>query len=97
MMTLLLIVASMIAGLVLGLLYFGGLWLTVHRVVQGRWSRGMLLVSFFGRAVLVIAGLYGVIVGLGGRWEVVALGMVGFMAARFILVRTWGPQSAVNA
>ena len=62
------------AGAGLGLVYFGGLWLTVHRIVQGTRGKGLLLLSWLARltlAALVFAALAregpgAVLAGLGG-------------------------------
>jgi len=91
-----LIALSFVIGSALGMLYFGGLWLTVQRVTEGCWSRRMLLVSFLARALLMMLALYGLMEGGGARWEAVALGSLGFVAARGVLVRTLGAQRAAG-
>jgi F1F0 ATPase subunit 2 len=79
-------------GVGLSVLYFGGLWLTVRRVVEGEWPRMLLLGSFVGRAGVVLLGFYLVILWMGERWELLAICLVGFIVGRTMLVRRWGPR-----
>lgn len=70
------------AGLLMGGLYFGGLWFTVNRVAGARNPQLLLGVSFLGRSALLLAAFYLLL--LPG-WEAAAGGMFGFLAAR----KTW--------
>jgi len=81
--------ASLSAGALLGLAYFGGLWWSLQRLPQGGLTRGWLALSFAVRMVVVLAG-FGVMVRLGGWWPPL-LGLAGFLATRAILVHRWGP------
>ena len=81
-------------GVGLSVLYFGGLWLTVRRVVAEDWPQALLLGSFVVRAGLVLLGFYLVILWMGERWELLAACLLGFVVGRTILVRRWGPRSA---
>lgn len=85
------VIACLAAGVVLGVLYFGGLWLTVRRVVEGRWSKTMLLMSFAVRAALILIGFYVILQVGGARWEGLALSLLGFMGTRLTLQRTLSP------
>ncbi len=71
-------------GIVLGLFYFGGLWLTVKRLPsinkQALWMMG----SFISRNLLVAAGFYPVV--LHG-WQFAVFCLLGFIAGRLILSR----------
>jgi F1F0 ATPase subunit 2 len=80
-------------GAALGALYFGGLWLTVRRVTDARRPKTMLLLSFLGRAAIVLAGFYAVTQVFRGQWEALAVAMLGFMGARSLLIRRWKPRS----
>jgi F1F0 ATPase subunit 2 len=75
------ILSAFVAGLGLGLFYFGGLWLTVRQVPTRRWPGLWVLASFVGRTVLCLVGFYLV---MGGQWEPLVACLVGFL-----LVRTW--------
>jgi len=81
-------------GVGLSVLYFGGLWLTVRRVVAGAWPRMLLLGSFVVRAGLVLLGFYFVIRWMGERWELLAVCLLGFIVGRTVLMHRWGPRSA---
>jgi F1F0 ATPase subunit 2 len=81
------------AGLLLGAIFFGGLWWTVRRVFAravGPW----LLGSFLVRTMLVLAGFYGI---AHGTWFGVPVGLVGFLAARIAVTRFTQARSAVGA
>jgi F1F0 ATPase subunit 2 len=82
------LVLALVAGFGLGLFYFGGLWLTVRRIPTTRHPALLTLGSFVGRTLLTLAGFYLV---MDGRWERLALCLLGFLAARTVLVRKWGP------
>jgi F1F0 ATPase subunit 2 len=72
------------AGLLLGAVFFGGLWWTVRRGVASEqpafWFFGSLLL----RMSLTLAVFYLV---AGGHWQRLLLCLVGFVVAR--LVVTW--------
>lgn len=83
------------AGAALGGLYFGGLWLTLRCALRTRGTTRWLLLSFAVRAVLALAGLYGVVQALGGRGAALALCLLGFMAARLVML--WGLRPRASA
>jgi F1F0 ATPase subunit 2 len=69
------------AGLVLGAIFYGGLWWTVHRIrtkTAGLWFVG----SFAVRTLVTLAGFYVV---AGGTWQGAAACLVGFLAARIVV------------
>ena len=80
---------SLGAGVVLGIFYFGGLWLTVRKLPQARQPVLLSLSSFFARLAVVLAGFYFV---MSGRWERVLVCLLGFLCVRFAAVRLWGPD-----
>jgi len=70
---------SLMAGIGLGIFYFGGLWVTV-RMLPGAQSPALLaLASFFGRIVVVLSGFYLV---MDGRWERLLTTVLGFFIVR---------------
>ncbi len=81
------------AGLGLGLLYFGGLWLTLRRLPTARHPQWLFAGSFFGRTLVCVALLYWL---AGGAWQNLVLMLAGFVVARSVL--TWrvgsGPRAA---
>ncbi|MGR9052145.1 MAG: N-ATPase subunit AtpR [Gammaproteobacteria bacterium] len=74
-----LLLTAFAAGVVLGALFFGGLWWTVRKGLAsarpGLWFFGSLLV----RSTAVAAGFY--IVG-GGQWQRLIACLLGFLAVR---------------
>lgn len=73
-----------VAGLVLGLVFFLGLWATVQRIARGSLSRVWLGVSFLLRLVVVGAGL--LLVARAGIWPL-AGALAGFLVARPLVTR----------
>jgi F1F0 ATPase subunit 2 len=71
-------------GAVLGLCYFGGLWLTVQRLPQTRRPALLTLTSFVTRTGLAALGFVAL---LGGDPLRLAVALVTFMAVRVVLVR----------
>lgn len=77
------IIAAVMAGLALGAIYFGGLWLTVRSVPTMGQPAFWFFVSFVLRMSAVLAGFYAV---MGGRWERLVACMVGFLLARTLSI-----------
>jgi F1F0 ATPase subunit 2 len=84
---------SALAGAVLGVLYFGGLWLTIQRMNRSQNPGFLLLVSFFLRSVLVIGGFYLI---SDGRLERLAAGMLAFFVTRFFFTKYLSPERNIN-
>ncbi|HVZ41976.1 MAG TPA: ATP synthase subunit I [Candidatus Kapabacteria bacterium] len=78
-----------VAGVLLGIVFFGGLWLTVRRGIVSQ--RPALL--FFGSMLLRTGGvLIGFYVVSGAHWERLLLCLVGFAVARLIVTRRTRPS-----
>jgi F1F0 ATPase subunit 2 len=75
-----------IAGIGIGLFYFGGLWVTVKRLPTTRHPALLTLGSSMGRTGLSLLGFY---VAMGGRWERLLACLIGFLVARHFSVRRW--------
>ena len=80
---------ALAAGFALGLLYYGGLWLTVRRLPHSSHPGPLFLSSFVLRTVVVVAGLFMI---TRASWIPLALAMVGFLVVRIVLVRSLGPD-----
>ena len=80
---------AFLAGLALGLVYFGGLWLTVQRLPTARRPGLLAALSLILRLGFVLGGFYLV---MGGRWERLLACLAGFLLMRALLVRRLGPQ-----
>ena len=79
---------ALAAGMGLGSLYFGGLWVTVRRAAQGRPGGPGLLASLLLRLALIAAGLHLV---AGHRWQDYLAALLGILAARGYWTRRLGP------
>jgi F1F0 ATPase subunit 2 len=79
---------ALFAGVLLGTMFFGGLWWTVRQGVSAkrpaRWFLGSLLL----RTGIVLAGFYFV---ASGHWERLLLCLLGFVIAHFMVTRFTGP------
>jgi len=75
------------AGLLLGAVFFGGLWWTVNRGLSSPRPAVWFLGSFLLRMGLIVAGFYFV---SGGHWERLLACAVGFLAARLLV--TWATR-----
>jgi F1F0 ATPase subunit 2 len=72
------------AGLMLGAIFFGGLWWTVRKGVASTRPALWFLGSLLLRMSIALAGLY--LVG-HGHWERLLICLLGFIVARFVV--TW--------
>ena len=82
------LVVALVAGVGLGLFYFGGLWLTIERLPQSKSPALFAMISFVGRTVLTLVGFYYV---MGDSWQRLVACLVGVVVARVVLVRRLGP------
>jgi F1F0 ATPase subunit 2 len=85
--TLILVLAWM-AGLLLGAIFFGGLWWTVRKGVASPRPALWFLGSVLVRMSIVLAGFY--FVGRG-HWDRMLVCLLGFVIARFLVMRLTGP------
>lgn len=78
------------AGGLLGVIHFGGLWLTVRRLPQisrpALWMGGSLLL----RGLVVLAGFYFIV--LAG-WPATVAALAGFIAVRLLFGRRLRPDT----
>jgi F1F0 ATPase subunit 2 len=77
------IIIPLSLGIVLGALFFGGLWLTVRKAVGSTYSALWFLASSLLRTGLVLAGFYYV---ADGHWQRLFICLLGFIAARFLVL-----------
>lgn len=90
-------ILAVAAGAGLGAFYFGGLWWTLGRILDSlspasepKVPFGLALGSFVVRTVITLAGFYLV---ANGDWIRLLLCLAGFLLARTVLVRRWGPRA----
>lgn len=77
-------VAALLAGGLLGGAFFGGLWWTVRRGALSPTPARWFLGSLFVRTAIVLAGLYAV---GAGQPLLLGLCLLGFLLARTIVLR----------
>ena len=79
---------ALVTGVLLGVMFFGGLWWTVRKGFSSKqpalWFFGSLLL----RISIALAGFYFV---SGGHWERLLVCLLGFVLARLIVMRLAGP------
>ncbi|MGV8830772.1 MAG: ATP synthase subunit I [Devosia sp.] len=78
----LLALLSVMAGAVLGTVFFVGLWWTVKRTLTVSQPGLLVLASMLGRTGLVVGGFYLV---SDGSWQRVLFCLVGFLVARLVV------------
>jgi F1F0 ATPase subunit 2 len=77
------IILAFITGIALGIIFFGGLWITVKKIVTAKIPALWVLCSFIVRVGIVLLGFY--FIG-AGNWERLLICLLGFIAARFIII-----------
>ena len=75
---------SFIAGALLGIFFFGGLWWTTKKAVRSKSPALWFLVSLFVRLGITITGFYLV---AHDHWERMLICLLGFVIARMIVMR----------
>jgi len=75
---------ALVAGLLLGGVFFGGLWWSVHKGLSSKKPALWFLGSMLVRMSVVVAGFY--FVG-HEHWERLVLCLFGFVIARVLVVR----------
>ncbi len=78
------------AGLVLGAIFFGGLWWTVRKGLTARQPALWFLGSMLLRMAITLAGFY--FVGRGD-WRRLVACLFGFVIARFVVTWLTSPSS----
>src|ERR1700733_12062429 len=78
------VLLALLIGLLLGALFFGGLWWTVHKGVSSERPELWFLGSLLLRTGLILAGFYFV---SQGEWSRLLASLVGFLIARVIVVK----------
>lgn len=78
------LIPSFIAGLVLGIIFFVGLWWTVKKGISAKQPALLFLGSFFFRIAIVLVGFYFI---AEGHSDHLLACFIGFITARYIV--TW--------
>jgi F1F0 ATPase subunit 2 len=80
----LILTLAIVAGILLGAIFFGGLWWTVRKGVFSKSPALWFLGSMLLRMGIVLVGFY--FVGRGD-WRRLVVCLLGFIVARFIVMR----------
>lgn len=78
------LVLAAAGGLIIGAIYFAGLWWTLRKTLGTDASVALLPLSLFIRVAICLSGFY--LIGAGDPARILAC-LAGFIAARFILIR----------
>jgi F1F0 ATPase subunit 2 len=85
---------ALLAGLLLGTIFYGGLWWTVRSTVSSRSAGAWLIGSFLLRAIIALGGFYFV---SRGDWRSLLACFLGFLVARIVVTRvTRAPLGTKN-
>lgn len=79
------------AGMVLGLVFFGGLWWTLRQGLASEHPARWFVLSLLVRAAVVLGGIYGV---GAGQWQRLLVCLIGFWLARLLVLRLTRAASA---
>jgi F1F0 ATPase subunit 2 len=85
------LVLALLTGVLLGAIFFGGLWWTVRKSFSSQQPALWFLGSSLLRTALVLAGFYFIAL---GHWQRLLLSLLGFAMARLVVTRlTQAPKS----
>lgn len=77
-------IIALVLGLLLGAIFFGGLWWTVQKMHTTKSPALLFLGSLLVRMTIILLGIYAISV---GHWERMIVALVGIVIARFIVLR----------
>ena len=75
---------SLLAGVLLGAFFFGGLWWTIRSSSPSQWSGMLFSASLLLRMAVAVTGFYLV---SHGEWRKLAACLAGFLLARIAVTR----------
>ncbi len=76
---------ALLAGLVLGLFYFGILWITVQQIPTTKKPFILIMGSFLVRMTFLFGAFYLIV--SYSDWQYLIACLIGFMLTRFVMVR----------
>ena len=85
--------AALAAGVLLGAIFFGGLWWTVRKGVTAKNPALWFLGSSLLRTIVVLAGFYFI---ARGDWKKLLLCLLGFLIARTVVMRLTRSSQETN-
>ena len=87
----LILAGSLLAGVLLGTFFFGGLWWTIQARSPSQWSGLLFSGSLLLRMTVAVTGFYLV---SHGEWRKLVACLAGFLIARIAVTRLIGLPSA---
>jgi F1F0 ATPase subunit 2 len=84
------IILSVIAGILLSIIYFGGLWYTIKNIEKWRSPWLLITGSYLARSVIVLASFYLLIM---NHWSYMVAAFIAFMITRQAIVNKKGKIS----
>ncbi len=72
----------LIGGIILGTIFFGGLWLTVKRAMSSKIPGLLFMSSFFFRTGIALIGFYTL---ASGSWKRMLTCVLGFIVGRLLI------------
>lgn len=76
-------IVAFVAGIALGIIFFGGLWFTVKKVIVAKTPVLWLSISFILRVSITALGFY--MIG-AGNWQNLLICLLGFIVARLAVI-----------
>lgn len=86
------LILSLLMGFLLGLFFFGSLWITVRQLPTTQQPVRLVLGSLLGRLAIALLGFYLI---MDGQWQRVLAALIGFVIARRVLVQRFQPRHTV--
>ncbi|HUZ60385.1 MAG TPA: ATP synthase subunit I [Hanamia sp.] len=75
---------SLLAGIILGVIFFGGLWVTIQKGLRSKRTALIFAGSFIVRIAIILLGFY--YVGQSS-WQNMLVCLAGFLIARIMVTR----------
>jgi F1F0 ATPase subunit 2 len=85
---------AMISGIVLGVFYFGGLWLTLQHLSRSRQPAFLVLSSLLVRSAVCLFCFYLV---ASNSWEGLVSSLAGFTLAKLVMTDRLGRREYMEA
>jgi len=82
---------AVVTGILLGVIFFGGLWWTVQNSLGSKRPQLWFLGSFLLRTAITLLGFY--FIG-NGQWKRIMVCLLGFIIARIIVKRVTGSRDS---
>jgi F1F0 ATPase subunit 2 len=92
-LALLILVGSLLAGVLLGAFFFGGLWWTIQMRSPSQWSGLLFAGSLLVRMAVAVTGFYFM---SHGDWRRLVACLAGFLLARIAVTRLIRLPSAMS-